>query len=165
MFYAAKNEMTNSRDWDMSILNKYKVWVAWYPDEPFPITPACTYAGKYNMWQYSSKASIPGIAGAVDMNVSYFNYDGITPAKKAGVTNVSIQPVSAKYVDVCEVVTPTTTINLRTVDSTASNESIVVQIKKGDMVYRTAVGDNGWSKVLINGQTLYAYSSYLQKIA
>ena len=45
MFYASKNEMTDSADWDMSVLNKYKVWVSQYPTEPFPITPASTYAG------------------------------------------------------------------------------------------------------------------------
>ena len=169
MFYASKNDMTNNKDWDMSVLNKYKVWVAWYPSEPFPITPACTYTGKYDMWQYTSKAAIPGINGFVDMNVSYFSYDGIGQAKAGGAVNmstsVSNETMPANYAEVCEVVTPTTTINLRTAASTASNNTIVVRIKNGDMVYRTAIGDNGWSKVLINGQTLYAYSAYLQKVA
>ena len=29
----------------------------------------CYYTGSYNMWQYSSSGSIPGISGAVDVNV------------------------------------------------------------------------------------------------
>lgn len=167
MFYAAKSEMEYSRDWDMSILNKYKVWVAWYPKEPFPITPACTYTGKYDMWQYTSSATIPGIEGYTDMNISYFSYDGVSKAKGINTNNKTNTTVvtEEKYLEVCEVVTPTTTINLRTAASTASNDTIVVRIKTGDMVYRTAIGDNGWSKILINGQTLYAYSAYLQKVA
>jgi GH25 family lysozyme M1 (1,4-beta-N-acetylmuramidase) len=28
MFYASRNEMTDSKDWNMDILNKYKVWVS-----------------------------------------------------------------------------------------------------------------------------------------
>ena len=39
----------------------------------------------YQMWQYTSKGSVPGISGNVDMNVAYFKYTG-TP--DASVTNV-----------------------------------------------------------------------------
>ena len=31
----------------------------------------CNYKGKYNMWQYSSKGSVPGIKGNVDVNIAY----------------------------------------------------------------------------------------------
>lgn len=84
MFYASRNEMTDSADWNMNILNRYKVWVAQYPAESFPVTPASTYTGVQAMWQYTQSAVIPGIAGSVDMNVSYFNYDGIAAAKDPG---------------------------------------------------------------------------------
>lgn len=41
----------------------YKIWLAQYVDIP-------TYtATRYDMWQYTSKGSVPGIAGNVDMNV------------------------------------------------------------------------------------------------
>ncbi|MCR5555939.1 MAG: glycoside hydrolase family 25 protein [Butyrivibrio sp.] len=41
----------------------YKIWLAQYVDIP-------TYtATRYDIWQYTSKGSIPGIAGNVDMNV------------------------------------------------------------------------------------------------
>jgi GH25 family lysozyme M1 (1,4-beta-N-acetylmuramidase) len=41
----------------------YKIWLAQYVDIP-------TYtATRYDMWQYTSKGSVPGINGFVDMNV------------------------------------------------------------------------------------------------
>lgn len=45
-------------------LNEYFIWVAQYNTE-------CNYTGKYDMWQYTSKGSIPGIKGNVDMNICY----------------------------------------------------------------------------------------------
>ncbi|MDE6056017.1 MAG: hypothetical protein K2G55_20195 [Lachnospiraceae bacterium] len=166
MFYASRNEMTDSKDWDMNILNRYKVWVAQYPSEPFPITPASSYTGIQAMWQYTQKAAIPGITGEVDMNVSYFNYDGIAEAKDPnGAVLVSAEnAANVQYLDVNEVVTPNTTVNLRTVPGTDNPATIVVPINPGDMVFRTGIGNNGWSRVLLNGQVLYAYSEYLQKV-
>lgn len=167
MFYASKNDMENSAYWDMSILNNYKVWAAWYPSDPFPITPACTYTGPHMMWQYTNTAVLPGINGTVDMNVAYFNYDGIAdphdPTGAAYIDPASI--VTAQYVDVVEVVTPNVTeLSLRTVASTASDDTIVVKINPGDMIYRTGIGSNGWSRVVLGDQILYAYSEYLDKI-
>lgn len=40
------------------------IWVAQY-------AAACKYTGSYSMWQYSSKGTVPGISGYVDMNISY----------------------------------------------------------------------------------------------
>ena len=45
----------------MSQLNNYKVWVAQY-------NTYCAYKGKYNMWQYSSKAQIDGVSGNCDVS-------------------------------------------------------------------------------------------------
>lgn len=166
MFYASRNEMTDSRDWNMDILNRYKVWVAQYPSEPFPLTPASTYTGVQAMWQYTQKAAIPGIAGEVDMNVSYFNYDGFAEAKDVnGAPVVSAgNAANVQYIDVNEVVTPNTKVNLRTAPGTEDPATIVVPINPGDMVFRTGIGNNGWSRVLLNGQVLYAYTQYLQKV-
>lgn len=40
------------------------IWLAEYRKDPL-------YQGEYQMWQYSSKGSIDGIEGRVDMNISY----------------------------------------------------------------------------------------------
>lgn len=47
-------------------LSEYPLWLAYYTDEE-------SKAKKYNpiMWQYSSKGSVPGINGNVDMNILY----------------------------------------------------------------------------------------------
>jgi len=165
MFYSSKSEMENNKYWDMTAIgSKYKVWAAWYPTDPFPMTPACTYSGVHAMWQYTQKATIPGIAGEVDMNVAYFNYtEAATPKDPSGAEPV--QPNLVNFTEVYEVVTPnTTTLNLRTVPSTDSADTIVVKIKAGDMIFRTGVGNNGWSRVVLNGQVLYAYTNYLTKV-
>ncbi|CBK75369.1 Lyzozyme M1 (1,4-beta-N-acetylmuramidase) [Butyrivibrio fibrisolvens 16/4] len=62
--YCSKNWMTNRMDAG-SINGSAYIWIAQY-------NTSCTYGGKYSMWQYSSKGSVPGIKGHVDMNRSYF---------------------------------------------------------------------------------------------
>lgn len=52
---------------DVSQLSTYNIWVAQY-------NTVCNYNGRYDMWQYSSKGSVPGINGNVDMNICYTKY-------------------------------------------------------------------------------------------
>ena len=33
-----------------------------------------SYAGSYQMWQYTSQGTVPGVSGPVDMNIAYFGY-------------------------------------------------------------------------------------------
>lgn len=73
MFYGAKNELEDDKKWETSRLESlYKIWVAQYPSVPYPTTEASSYAGKYDMWQYTNQGIVPGIQTAVDMNVAYF---------------------------------------------------------------------------------------------
>lgn len=62
--YANKTWMTKYIDAG-SLPGSCYIWVAQY-------NTSCTYSGKYSMWQYSSKGSVPGIKGNVDMNKSFF---------------------------------------------------------------------------------------------
>lgn len=52
---------------DVSQLSTYNIWVAQYNTE-------CNYSGRYDMWQYTSSGSVPGIKGNVDMNICYTKY-------------------------------------------------------------------------------------------
>lgn len=61
--YANKNWLTNHLS--PSSYGGISIWVAQYNTQ-------CTYRGRYDIWQYSSKGSIPGISGNVDLNTSYF---------------------------------------------------------------------------------------------
>ena len=47
-------------------LSGYKIWLAQYN------AAGPTYSGKYDMWQYTSKGSVNGISGYVDMNKCYY---------------------------------------------------------------------------------------------
>ncbi len=60
--YASKSWFNSNLN--VSNLGNYVIWVAQYAS-------SCTYSGRYNMWQYSSKGSVAGISGYVDMNISY----------------------------------------------------------------------------------------------
>ena len=52
--------------WDSNITSNNDIWVAhYYVDKP-------NYSGNYQIWQYTDKASVPGISGKVDVNVDYY---------------------------------------------------------------------------------------------
>lgn len=55
---------------DAPSLTSYKIWLAQYMAEPIYT------ATKYDMWQYSAKGTVAGIAGETDLNISYL---GRTP--------------------------------------------------------------------------------------
>lgn len=61
--YANKNWLTTKLT--PSKYSGISIWCAQY-------NTSCTYSGRYDIWQYSSKGSIPGISGNVDLNQSYF---------------------------------------------------------------------------------------------
>ena len=63
--YASKSWFNNQLN--ASSLNGYCIWVAQY-------SSSCTYTGKRDLWQYSSKGKVSGISGNVDMNISYTGY-------------------------------------------------------------------------------------------
>ncbi len=63
--YANKNYLTNK--FDANQLSGYYIWLAHYVEQT-------NYNGKYDIWQYSSKGSISGISGNVDVNLAYTLY-------------------------------------------------------------------------------------------
>lgn len=71
MMYANKNDIT--RKMSRSSFS-CKFWLAHYTEET-------DYKGSFNMWQYTSKGSVPGISGRVDMNIAYFTYGTVADAK------------------------------------------------------------------------------------
>ncbi len=60
--YASRNWYNNNLYTQK--LENYCIWLAEYRSAPL-------YQGYYHMWQYTSKGTVDGIAGNVDMNVSY----------------------------------------------------------------------------------------------
>ena len=53
-----------------AIRTRYDIWLAQWASAP-------TYTGAYGMWQYSSTGTVPGISGAVDLDVAYKEYPAI----------------------------------------------------------------------------------------
>ena len=68
MIYANLDYLNNKLN--DSRLDKYDKWLAEWKSKP-------TYSKNFGMWQYSSKGSIPGINGNVDLNISYKDYPSI----------------------------------------------------------------------------------------
>lgn len=58
-------------------LDNYVKWVAQW-------NTSCTYSGNYAMWQYTSKGSVSGISGNVDMNYLYSSIE-VNEARYKGV--------------------------------------------------------------------------------
>ncbi len=63
--YASKSWFYNQLD--VNSLNQYKIWMAHYCSQT-------DYKYKYDLWQHSSKGSVPGISGNVDLDNSYLGY-------------------------------------------------------------------------------------------
>lgn len=60
--YSNKNWFAEKMD--TGAFGNYRIWLAQYTERP-------TYTGRYEMWQYSSRGTIPGIKGDVDLNICY----------------------------------------------------------------------------------------------
>lgn len=79
MIYANLDYFNNKLN--SSVLDKYDKWLAQWTSKP-------TYNKPFGIWQYSSKGSVPGITGNVDLNISYKDYPSII---KGNGTNGNIQ--------------------------------------------------------------------------
>lgn len=81
-----------------------------------------------------------------------------TTTKKPVETTTKKQD-TAKYTTVNQTVYATENVNIRKEASTSAAK--VGGLKKGQSIKRIAIGDNGWSKVELNGITAYVASNYL----
>lgn len=163
MFYASKNELVNSRDWDTSLLtSKYKIWVAQYPDT-LALNSKSSYSGMHEMWQYTSNGKVPGINGSVDLNIAYFGYENIAaPKDDTPIEEVSADPLALiNFKEVKDTVTAKEITNLRDVPGTDTGSKVIEVLHYGDTATRTGIGDNEWSRVEYKGKTLYAVTDYL----
>ena len=66
--YASKSYFDNY--FTDEVKKKYTIWVAQYYSK-------CTYTGPYKIWQHSSKGSVSGISGNVDLDISYEDFPSI----------------------------------------------------------------------------------------
>lgn len=164
MFYASKNDMVNDARWEVSRIEEtYKIWVAQYPAAPYPDTPASSYTGTHHMWQYSMSGSVPGIDQPVDLDVAYFGYDGIEPAKDPTPPQEVGPDVAATmtFQEVDELVTAKDATRLRNMPSQEEESRVLFMLDNGETARRIGISSSGWSRVIYNDVVCYAVSSYL----
>jgi lysozyme len=65
--------------YDAARISPFAVWVADW-------APRCAYQGPYGIWQTSDSGKVPGVAGAVDTDISYVDYAGII--RRAGLNHL-----------------------------------------------------------------------------
>lgn len=164
MFYSSKNELQNDAQWMVSeIEDDYKIWVAQYPNVPYPDTPESSYEGKHHMWQYTATGNIPGINQSVDLNVAYFGYletalpKDTTPPEEVGPDIEALMD----FEPVNEQVTAKHETNLRNIPSQDSDSQVLYTLMNGETATRIAISNSGWSKLEYRGDVYYAVSSYL----
>ena len=162
MFYSSKNELASA--WQTGRIEEdYKIWVAQYPDVPYPGTPQSSYTGVHQMWQYTKEGTVSGITQPVDRNVAYFGYDGIEPAKDDTPPEEAFPDPEAMmdFDTVNESVTAKNETNLRSFPSQDENSVVLDTLLNGEIAQRIAVSPSGWSKVVFEGNTYYVVSSYV----
>ena len=190
MFYASKNEMEEDTHWEVSKLEKdFKIWVAQYPDRPYPETGESSYSRKHAMWQFTTLGSLPGqgaesqvmytlqngqIArrvGLSDNGWSKLQFEGETYYAVTSYLTTNVDGkhpaedddgIETVFEEVNEEVTAKDEVNLRSIPSVTDEESqILGQLRKGDVAIRTGISTNGWSRLDYNGKTCYAVTQYL----
>ncbi len=164
MFYASKGEMESDAKWETSrIEDAYKIWVAQYPSTPYPQTQSSNYTGKHAMWQYTNQGTVPGISKPVDVDIAYFGYKKTQDAKDGKAPEqVSSDPEALmNFTEVNETVTAKDRTNLRNKPSQDSDSSVMYTLSNGETATRTGISNSGWSRIILNGNTYYAVSSYL----
>lgn len=68
-----------------SDISAYQIWVAHYTGGD------TNFKHKHQMWQYTSKASIDGISGHVDLNICYYDYKNKTDMTGKGKDTIFVE--------------------------------------------------------------------------
>lgn len=164
MFYSSMGELTGNAKWDTDrIAGTYRIWVSQYPAAPYPQTAQSSYTGSHVMWQYTNRGTVAGISKPVDVNVAYFGYEGTADAKSEEKPEEAQADAEAlmHFTQVSEDVTAKDATNLRNLPSQGADSTVVYTLRNGETILRTGVSDSGWSRLELNGQVVYAVSSYL----
>ena len=162
MFYGSKSELETG--WEMERIEKhYKVWVAQYPETPYPQTAMSSYEGKHAMWQFSKSAMVVGMDQPVDMNLAYFAYDGIEKPKDPTPPEEAFPDPEAlmTFTETEELVTAKEKTNLRSIPDQGEDSQVLFTLLNGDTALRTATSPSGWSRLVYNDTVCYAVTSYL----
>ncbi len=115
-----------------------KFWIARYPLQDTGIVKENLKPniGEF-MWQYSSKGSVDGISGNVDMNIIYGNIES------SSTLSPSLNTISEESIEFLgKINTKSGNLNIRSTPNSASSK--VGIYKKGELVQLIARTSNGW---------------------
>ena len=85
----------------------------------------------------------------------------ITEGESTGAPQTTDTNAGVQFQEVNEQVTAKNEVNLRSNMDQSGEGNVVYCLVNGEVAQRTGMGNNGWSRVVYNGQTLYCVSSYL----
>lgn len=172
MHYGARNELINPEYWEMErIEEKHKVWVAIYTRILYPYLDKPVYGRKMDAWQYSDKGRVNGIETDVDLVVCYFICD-LAEAKDSNNLQEETTVIpevqeptedvvnGMKFIPLKDSVTAKIKVNLRSTPSVEEG-NVVGELNSGEFIGRVAISEKGWSRLIFEGQTVYAISGYL----
>ncbi len=84
-----------------------------------------------------------------------------TDRESTGAPQTTDANSGVQFREVNEQVTAKNEVNLRSSMEQGGNENVVHCLVNGEVAQRTGISENGWSRVVYNGQILYCVSSYL----
>ena len=173
MFYASRNDLWDPNCWDTPLIEKeHKIWVAQYSKVKYPEKDTPTYLYRCDAWQYTNSGVVEGIVGDVDLDVCYFRSEKKAPLHPENrPPDVEGEPTLTKpyefmfyglgFRSISDSVTAATSVELRSFPSNDTGE-VVATLENGEFVKRVSVSENsGWSRVIYNGEVLYAISDML----
>ena len=170
MHYGSRNDLASDECWNTELIERYhKVWVAMYTNIRYPYKDKPTYTGRCDAWQFSNTGSVNGINTDVDLVVCYFVCEKSEPRNpdktptdipSNDVPQVDEMVHGVRFYNYNDKVTAKILVNLREYPSTG-DVGIVGELKNGEYLQRTGMSDQGWSRLVYNGKTVYAVSSYL----
>lgn len=110
--------------------------------------------------------------GISDSGWSRLNYNGQTVYAVSSYLTTDLNAeqetetqFKTQFKEVSDTVTAKELTNLRDIPSTFEPSKVIYELKKGETVERTGISEEyGWSRVIYNGQTLYAVTSYLEVV-
>ncbi len=136
-----------------TLRSRYPIWMARYLNSG---TDSQDYSNLCGMWQYSSKGSVNGISGNVDMNVCYTDYPTyIKSHGLSGYTSSPTEPPKTGYYSVTA-----TSLNIRA-SATASSDSYGTVPNGTELA---VVGFNSaytWANIRYNGINGWCSMTYL----
>ena len=161
MVYSSRNMLWHQ--FETARLSAYRVWMAHYVNT----YNQKRYNGDHAIWQCASDGKVDGIAGRVDMNVAYSDLSKVSspllpakdPADFANIFN------GFTFTEVYEEVEVTADgLNVR-ISPFTDRPNKWATLTKGVKVVRTGIDNTkGWSRLTLNGVTVYASNDYLKFI-